>query len=143
MKKIKTEDALIKILSSPDHSNKSWITDQYDQVVMCDTLQKSGGDSAVIRIHNSNKAIAVTCDCNPIYCNSDPKLGAEIGVAESWRNLIASGADPISITDNLNFAQALVTLNDQELTKILEYGEEPPPDPTEEEKIFRPPLIAF
>ena len=71
---------------------------------MCDTYFSSEqSDSAVIRIHNSTKAIAVTCDCNPIYCNSNPKLGAEIGVAESWRNLIASGADPIAITDNLNF----------------------------------------
>ena len=71
---------------------------------MCDTYFSSEqSDSAVIRVHNSTKAIAVTCDCNPIYCNSNPKLGAEIGVAESWRNLIASGADPIAITDNLNF----------------------------------------
>ena len=71
---------------------------------MCDTLFFSEqADAAVIRVHNSNKAIAITCDCNPIYCNSDPKLGAAIGVAESWRNLIATGADPIAITDNLNF----------------------------------------
>ena len=62
LKKIKIEDALIKILSSPNHSNKNWITDQYDQVVMCDTVQKSGGDSAVVRIHNKDKAIAISVD---------------------------------------------------------------------------------
>ena len=56
LKKIKIEEALLKILSSPNHSNKSWITDQYDQVVMCDTLQKSGGDAAVIRVHKKEKA---------------------------------------------------------------------------------------
>ena len=58
LKKIKTDKALFKILSSPDHSNKSWITDQYDQVVMCDTIQKSGGDAAVVRVHKKEKAIS-------------------------------------------------------------------------------------
>ena len=58
LKKIKIEDALIKILSSPNHSNKSWITNQYDQSVMCDTVQKSGSDAAILRIHNKDKAIA-------------------------------------------------------------------------------------
>jgi phosphoribosylformylglycinamidine synthase len=60
-------------------------------------------DAAVIRIHGTKKAVAITCDCNPIYCKSNPKIGAEIAVAESWRNLIAAGATPIAITDNLNF----------------------------------------
>ncbi len=103
-KNFSTKTALIKIISSPNHSSKNWIYSQYDRSVMCDTyLSSEQSDSAVIRIHNSNKAIAVTCDCNPIYCNSNPRLGAEIAVAESWRNLIASGAKPIAITDNLNF----------------------------------------
>ena len=52
LKKIKIEDALLKILSSPNHTNKSWITDQYDQMVMCDTAQRSGSDAAIVRIHN-------------------------------------------------------------------------------------------
>ena len=103
-KNFSIKSALIKIISSPNHSSKNWIYNQYDRSVMCDTyLSSEQSDSAVIRIHNSNKAIAVTCDCNPVYCNSNPRLGAEIAVAESWRNLIASGADPIAITDNLNF----------------------------------------
>ena len=72
LKKIKIEDALIKILSSPNHSNKSWITNQYDQMVMCDTVQKSGSDAAIIRIHNKDKAIAVSVDSSANYCKSHP-----------------------------------------------------------------------
>ena len=74
LKKIKIEEALQKILSSPDHSNKSWITNQFDQSVMCDTIQKSGGDSAVIRIHKKEKAISVSVDSSANYCNADPKI---------------------------------------------------------------------
>ena len=66
-------------------------------------LSSEDSDAAVIRIHNSNKAIAITCDCNPIFCNSNPKLGAKLAAAESWRNLISTGADPLAITDNSNF----------------------------------------
>jgi phosphoribosylformylglycinamidine synthase len=95
---------LMKILSSPNHSSKKWIFRQYDSSVMGDTIFRSEkSDAAVIRIHGTEKAVAITCDCNPIYCKSNPKIGAEIAVAESWRNLIASGANPIAITDNLNF----------------------------------------
>ena len=68
-KKIKIEDALIKILSSPNHSNKSWITNQYDQSVMCDTIQKSGSDAAIVRIHNKDKAIAISVDHQRIIVN--------------------------------------------------------------------------
>ena len=103
LKKIKIEDALIKILSSPNHSNKSWITDQYDQVVMCDTIQKSGGDSAVIRIHNKDKAIAISVDSSANYCKADPKSGGKQIVCENWRNLISVGAKPLAITNCLNF----------------------------------------
>ncbi len=103
-KNFSIKDALVKIISSPNHSSKKWIFNQYDRSVMCDTIFSSEeSDAAVVRVHNSNKAIAITCDCNPIFCNSNPKLGAAIGVAESWRNLISSGAEPIAITDNLNF----------------------------------------
>ena len=103
LKKIKIEDALIKILSSPNHSNKSWITDQYDQVVMCDTVQKSGGDSAVIRIHDKDKAIAISVDSSANYCKADPKSGGKQIVCENWRNLISVGAKPLAITNCLNF----------------------------------------
>jgi phosphoribosylformylglycinamidine synthase len=103
LKKIKIEDALIKILSSANHSNKSWITDQYDQVVMCDTIQKSGCDSAVVRIHNKDKAIAISVDSSANYCKADPKSGGKQIVCENWRNLISVGAKPLAITNCLNF----------------------------------------
>ena len=77
LKKIKIEDALIKILSSPNHSNKSWVTNQYDQSVMCDTIQKSGSDAAIIRIHNKDKAIAVSVDSSANYCKSYPLTGGK------------------------------------------------------------------
>ena len=102
-KKIKIEDALIKILSSPNHSNKSWITNQYDQSVMCDTAQKSGSDAAIIRIHNKDKAIAVSVDSSANYCKSQPITGGKQIVCENWRNLIAVGAKPLAITNCLNF----------------------------------------
>ncbi len=103
LKRVKIEDALIKILSSPNHSNKSWITNQYDQSVMCDTAQKSGSDAAIIRIHNKNKAIAVSVDSSANYCKSDPFTGGKQIVCENWRNLIAVGAKPLAITNCLNF----------------------------------------
>tara|TARA_B110000444_G_scaffold259533_1_gene303559 strand:+ start:742 stop:2922 length:2181 start_codon:yes stop_codon:yes gene_type:complete len=103
LKKIKIEDALIKILSSPNHSNKKWITDQYDQMVMCDTIQKSGSDAAIIRIHNKDKAIAVSVDSSANYCKSHPLTGGKQIVCENWRNLITVGARPLAITNCLNF----------------------------------------
>ena len=103
LKKIKIEDALIKILSSPNHSNKSWVTNQYDQSVMCDTALKSGSDAAIIRIHNKDKAIAVSVDSSANYCKSHPILGGKQIVCENWRNLITVGATPLAITNCLNF----------------------------------------
>ncbi len=103
LKKIKIEDALIKILSSPNHSNKSWITNQYDQNVMCDTVQKSGSDAAILRIHNKDKAIAVSVDSSANYCKSHPITGGKQIVCENWRNLITVGAKPLAITNCLNF----------------------------------------
>ena len=103
LKKIKIEDALIKILSSPNHSNKSWVTDQYDQMVMNDTVQRSGSDAAIIRIHNKDKAIAVSVDSSANYCKSHPITGGKQIVCENWRNLITVGAKPLAITNCLNF----------------------------------------
>ena len=103
LKKIKIEDALIKILSSPNHSNKSWVTSQYDQSVMSDTVQKSGSDAAIIRIHNKDKAIAVSVDSSANYCKSYPLFGGKQIVCENWRNLITVGAKPLAITNCLNF----------------------------------------
>ena len=103
LKKIKIEDALIKILSCPNHSNKSWITNQFDQNVMCDTIRKSGADAAIIRIHNKDKAIAVSVDSSANYCKSHPITGGKQIVCENWRNLVSVGAKPLAITNCLNF----------------------------------------
>ena len=103
LKKVKIEDALVKILSSANHSNKSWITNQYDQMVMCDTIQKSGSDAAIIRVHGKKKAIAVTVDSSSNYCEAHPITGGKQIVCENWRNLIAVGATPLAITNCLNF----------------------------------------
>ncbi len=103
VKKISIQEALFKILSSANQSSKSWITNQYDQMVMCDTVQKSGSNAAVIRIHGKEKAIAVTVDSSANYCKADPKTGGKQIVCENWRNLISVGAKPVAITNCLNF----------------------------------------
>ncbi len=103
LKKINFEDCFLKIISSPNQSNKNWITEQYDQMVMCDTICKSGGDAAIVKIHNKSKAIALTVDSSANYCKSHPITGAKQTVCESWRNLISVGAKPIAITNCLNF----------------------------------------
>ena len=102
-KKIKLEKALLQILSSPNYSNKSWVTEQFDQMVMCDTVKKSGSDSSIIRIHGKKKAISVTVDSSAIYCKSHPFSGGKQIVCENWRNLISVGSKPIAITNCLNF----------------------------------------
>ena len=98
-----TANGLLKILSSPNHSNKNWITSQFDQMVMSDTIQKSGSDAAIIRIHNKDKAIAVSVDSSSNYCKSHPITGGKQIVCENWRNLISVGAKPLAITNCLNF----------------------------------------
>jgi len=103
LKKIKIEDALLKILSSPNQSNKDWVTNQFDQMVMTDTVEKSGSDAAIIRIHKKEKAIAVTVDSSANYCKAHPYTGGKQIVCENWRNLISVGAKPIAITNCLNF----------------------------------------
>ena len=96
-------DSLKKILMSPNNSEKSWVWEQYDQTVMGDTIQKSGGDAAVVRIHGKQKAVALTVDSSANYCLSNPLAGGKQVVCESWRNLISVGATPIAITNCLNF----------------------------------------
>ena len=103
LKKIKLEDAFLKILAAPNQSNKSWITNQFDQMVMTDTVQRSGSDASIIRIHKKEKAIAVTVDSSANYCKAHPYTGGKQVVCENWRNLISVGAKPIAITNCLNF----------------------------------------
>jgi phosphoribosylformylglycinamidine synthase len=91
------------MLGSPDLCSKRWIWTQYDHMVMNDTVARPGGDAAVVRVHGTNKAVAITTDCTPRYVFADPAMGGKQAVAESWRNLIAVGAEPLAITDCLNF----------------------------------------
>ena len=103
IKKIKILDSLKKIISHHNVCNKKWIWEQYDHTVMGDTIQKPGGDSGVVRIHKTNKAIAMTIDSSANYCAAHPLSGAKQIVCESWRNLISVGSKPLAITNCLNF----------------------------------------
>jgi len=102
-KNLKVINILNKILSSPNICSKKWIWEQYDHTVMGDTIQKPGGDSGVVRIHGTNKAVAASVDSSAVYCWAHPLSGGKQIVCESWRNLIAVGAKPIAITNCLNF----------------------------------------
>ena len=99
------EDAVLKVLTCPDMASKRWIWEQYDRHVMADTLQDSatGADAGVVRVHGTDKGLAMTSDCTPRYVQNDPYEGGKQCVAEAWRNLTAVGSLPIAITDNLNF----------------------------------------
>tara|TARA_Y100001970_G_scaffold250772_2_gene322903 strand:+ start:925 stop:3117 length:2193 start_codon:yes stop_codon:yes gene_type:complete len=100
---LKIKDVLKKILSNPNVCSKEWIWQQYDHTVMGDTIQKPGGDSGVVRVHGTDKAIAATVDSSAVYCWAHPATGGKQVVCESWRNLISVGASPIAITNCLNF----------------------------------------
>jgi phosphoribosylformylglycinamidine synthase len=98
-------DAVLNVLTCPDMASKRWIWEQYDRHVMADTLHDSatGADAGVVRVHGTDKGLAVTSDCTPRYVQADPYEGGKQCVAEAWRNLTAVGSRPIAITDNLNF----------------------------------------
>jgi phosphoribosylformylglycinamidine synthase II len=96
---------LERLMATPDLCSKRWIWEQYDHMVMADTLGigRPGGDAAIVRVHDTKKALAMTSDCTPRYCYADPLQGGRQAVAEAWRNLTATGARPLAITDNMNF----------------------------------------
>ena len=96
-------DALSALMASPDLCSRRWIWEQYDHMVMGDTVQRPGGDAAVVRVHGTDRSLAITTDCTPRYCVADPVEGGRQAVAEAWRNLTATGAKPLAITDNMNF----------------------------------------
>ncbi|MCR5872154.1 MULTISPECIES: phosphoribosylformylglycinamidine synthase subunit PurL [unclassified Sphingomonas] len=95
---------LVKLMGSPDIASRRWIWEQYDHMVGADTVQRPGGDAAVVRVHGTDKALAITTDCTPRYCFADPVEGGKQAVAEAWRNLTSVGATPLAITNCLNFA---------------------------------------
>ena len=93
---------LERLVASPAIASKRWIWEQYDHLVMGNTVKRPGGDAAVIRVGEC-KALALATDCTPRYCRADPVRGGAQAVAESWRNLTAVGAEPLALTDNMNF----------------------------------------
>lgn len=96
-------EALATLLSCPDMASRRWIWEQYDSLVMGDTVIGPGGDAALVRIQDTKRALAVTVDCTPRYVVADPAVGGAQAVAETWRNICATGAKPLAVTNNLNF----------------------------------------
>ncbi|WP_030538738.1 phosphoribosylformylglycinamidine synthase subunit PurL [Sphingobium sp. DC-2] len=95
---------LVKLMGSPDIASRRWIWEQYDHMVGADTVQRPGGDAAVVRVHGSQKGIAISTDCTPRYCYADPYEGGKQAIAECYRNISAVGAAPLAVTNCLNFA---------------------------------------
>jgi phosphoribosylformylglycinamidine synthase len=95
--------ALKKLMGCPDLVSRRWVWEQYDHTVMADTVQRPGGDAAVVRVHGTNKGLAISTDCTPRYVKADPVEGGKQAVAETWRNITAVGGRPLAVTDNLNF----------------------------------------
>ena len=98
-----TSTALKALMGSPHLCSRAWVWEQYDHMVMGDTVGRPGGDAGVVRVHGTTKGLAITADVTPRYCTADPREGGKQAVAEAWRNLCATGADPIAITNCLNF----------------------------------------
>ena len=96
-------DALEKLIATPELCSKRWVWEQYDHVIGGNTVQRPGGDAAVVRVLDGPKGLALTVDVTPRYCEADPYQGGKQAVAEAWRNITAVGGRPLAITDNLNF----------------------------------------
>ncbi|HTV70974.1 MAG TPA: phosphoribosylformylglycinamidine synthase subunit PurL [Rhizobiaceae bacterium] len=97
-------EALLKLLGGPDLSSRRWVYEQYDTLIQGNSLQRPGGDAGVVRVDgHPTKALAFSSDVTPRYCEADPYEGGKQAVAECWRNLTATGAEPLAATDNLNF----------------------------------------
>ena len=95
--------SLLTLLSSPNITDKQFVFRQYDSTVRSNTVQGPGGDAAVIRLKGTQKGLAISTDCNGRYVYLNPRMGGQIAVAESARNVVCSGAEPIAITNCLNF----------------------------------------
>jgi phosphoribosylformylglycinamidine synthase subunit PurL len=95
--------ALVALITSPSYAHKSWVWEQYDSMVMADTLRTPGAGAGIVRVHGTDKALAFTSDVTPRYVMANPVMGGRQAVAEAYRNLCAVGARPLATTDNLNF----------------------------------------
>ncbi|MDG5785934.1 phosphoribosylformylglycinamidine synthase subunit PurL [Evansella sp. AB-P1] len=96
-------ETLKKLLAQPTIASKEWVYDQYDYMVRTNTVVSPGSDAAVLRIRGTEKALAMTTDCNSRYLYLDPKVGGQLAIAEAARNLVCSGAKPLGVTDCLNY----------------------------------------
>ncbi|MFT8850684.1 phosphoribosylformylglycinamidine synthase subunit PurL [Acetobacter orientalis] len=95
---------LLKLVGSPDLASRAWVWNQYDSTVGGQTVRRPGAaDAAIVKIEDTSLGLALTTDCTPRYCQADPKTGGAQAVAEAWRNITATGARPLAVTDNLNF----------------------------------------
>ncbi|HEX8125408.1 MAG TPA: phosphoribosylformylglycinamidine synthase subunit PurL [Allosphingosinicella sp.] len=94
---------LVRLMGSPDLASRRWVWEQYDHMVGADTVQRPGGDAAVVRVHGTEKALAMTTDVTPRYCFADPHEGGKQAIAEAYRNLSSVGATPLATTDCMNF----------------------------------------
>jgi phosphoribosylformylglycinamidine synthase len=97
-------DALVRLIGSPDLCSKRWVWEQYDHLILGNTVGGPGGDAAIVRVEDGPKGLALTTDVTPRYCEADPVEGGKHAVAEAWRNITAVGGRPLAVTDNLNFA---------------------------------------
>lgn len=95
---------LVTLLGSPDLASRRWVWEQYDHMVGADTVQRPGGDAALVRVHGTKKALAISTDVTPRYVFADPVEGGKQAIAETWRNITAVGATPLAVTDCMNFA---------------------------------------
>ncbi|KQT57228.1 phosphoribosylformylglycinamidine synthase [Methylobacterium sp. Leaf456] len=100
---ISNAEALKVLIGSPELASKRWVYEQYDHFILGNTVQKPGGDAAIVRIEDGPKGLAIATDVTPRYCEADPVEGGRQAVAEVWRNITAVGGRPLAITDNLNF----------------------------------------
>jgi phosphoribosylformylglycinamidine synthase len=96
--------ALLTLIGCPDLCSRAWIWDQYDSTIGGQTVKRPGAaDAAIVRLEGRKRALALTTDCTPRYCAADPEAGGAQAVAEAWRNITATGALPLAVTDNMNF----------------------------------------
>jgi len=101
---VSIQEALLTLIGCPDLCSRAWIFNQYDSTVGGQTVKRPAtADAAIVRLEGTNRALALTTDCTPRYCAADPETGGAQAVAEAWRNLTATGARPLAVTDNMNF----------------------------------------
>ena len=100
---LSNRDALLKLVGSSELCSKRWVWEQYDHLILGNSVQQPGGDAAIVRVQDGPKGLALTSDVTPRYCEADPFEGGKQAVAEAWRNITAVGGQPLAITDNLNF----------------------------------------